>query len=130
LGQGDRTPVAEAWLDVDDEPSISLTPPVLQARAPKGQTAIMRAAFNEKPLAIAAVLAHAPEVSEPKECSAPNPAPINYSNLIEFSRQPRRQFNGDKVTDLFLASQTYLSKDVEHHRTIGGGHWATQLPGR
>ena len=86
-----------AWIVFEDESGFSLTPPLRQTWAPRGRTPVVHHRFNWKRVSAASAICYRWDGRRARLYFQTQPGAYNDATLVEFLKELRRHFRGDKV---------------------------------
>ena len=99
-----------AWLVFEDESGLSEQPVVRRTWAPRGQTPILRHAFNWKRLSVAAALAFRWDGRHTRLYFQTRPGAYTTEPLISFLRDLKRHFRGQRIILLWDGLPAHKSR--------------------
>ena len=119
-----------AWIVFVDQSGLSLTPAVRRTWAPKGKTPVLRHRFNRKRMSMAGALAYRWDGRRARLYFQTCPGSYNDERLIDFIRQLRRHFRGERVILLWDGLSSHWSRRMQDY-LAGQRHWleVERLPG-
>lgn len=119
-----------AWIVFEDESGLSLTPVVRRTWAPRGKTPVLRHRFNWKRMSMAGALAYRWDGGQARLYFQTRPDNYNDERLIEFIRQLRRHFRGERVILIWDGLPSHRSACMKKF-LAGQEHWleVERLPG-